>query len=119
MSTFTEVQHQELIHECMEWEMALNAWKDKISDLRNELYVFAAGKVDSEIRIGIEHFHNQLHIQQINIHDLLHELNTHMDEANEHPEFKLREPHNDLKEKFQALLKSLESLESEFSTFTK
>jgi len=46
MSTFTEVQHQELIHECMEWEMALNAWKDKISDLRNELYVFAAGKVD-------------------------------------------------------------------------
>lgn len=119
MSTFTEVQHQELMHECMEWELGLNAWKEKLNELRDELYAFAAGKVDSETKIGIEHFHNQFHIQQINIHDLIHEISTLIKQANEHPEFRFKDEHHELKNKFNALIKSLQGIEAEFKSFTK
>jgi hypothetical protein len=119
MSTFTEVQHQELMHECMEYEMGLNEWKEKISELRDELYAFAAGKVNTEIKIGIEHFHNQFHIQQINIHDLIHEINSLINQANEHPEFRFKDQHHEIKTKFDSLIKSLRDIESEFKSFTK
>ena len=66
---------------------------------------------------GIEHFHNQFHIQLINLHDLKHEIKHHIFEAEKHPNFGHRIPHHYLKDKLDILFNFLEKLETDFHHF--
>ncbi len=113
----TEAQHRSLIDECNKWYDQLAAYRQKINNLKNELYYFAPGKTDHEVLLGIEHFHNQFHIQLINIHDLKHEIRHHVQEAERHPNFGHRIPHHYIKDKLDLLLADLDKLEKEFHTF--
>lgn len=113
----TEAQHQTLIGECKEWYDELASYRQKINGLKNELYYFAPGKTDQETRLGIEHFHNQFHIQLINIHDLKHEIKQHIRDADQHPGFGHRIPHHFIKEKVDLLLNDLDKLEEDFHNF--
>jgi hypothetical protein len=113
----TEVQHHTLIGECKEWYDELASYRQKINGLKNELYYFAPGKTDQETRLGIEHFHNQFHIQLINIHDLKHEIKQHIRDADHHPGFGHRIPHHFIKEKVDMLLNDLNTLEDDFHNF--
>lgn len=113
----TETQHQTLIGECKEWYDHLVSYREKINNLKNELYYFAPGKTDEETRLGIEHFHNQFHIQLINIHDLKHEIKHHIKDANHHPAFGHRIPHHFIKEKVDMLIADLDKLEADFHNF--
>jgi hypothetical protein len=113
----TETQHRSLVDECNKWHDTLKAYRKKLQDLKTELYYFAPGKTDHDILLGIEHFHNQFHIQLINIHDLKHEIRYHVNEAERHPNFGHRIPHHYIKEKLDLLLADLDQLENDFHKF--
>lgn len=116
---YTETQHRTLLDECTQWLGILAAYRTRVNDLKNELYYFAPGKTDHDALVGIEHFHNQFHIQLINIHDLKHEIRYHVSEAKKHPTFGHRIPHHYIKEKFDMLIADLENLGNEFHAFIK
>jgi hypothetical protein len=113
----TAEQHLALIEECKIWHQTLAKTKQMINELKNELYLFAPGKTEHKTLEGIEHFHNQFHIQLINIHDLKHEIKHHVTEAERHPNFGHRIPHHYLKEKLDTLLGFIENLKTEFHQF--
>jgi hypothetical protein len=114
---FTETQHRTLLDECKLWLDELASYRGKINQLKTELYYFAPGKNDKDVMVGIEHFHNQFHIQLINIHDLKHEIRFHVNEAERHPTFGHRIPHHYIKEKLDMLLSDLDKLGDEFHAF--
>ena len=115
----TETQHKSMIDECKSWHSTLVSYREKIHNLKNELYYFAPGKTDHEVLTGIEHFHNQFHIQLINIHDLKHEIKHHVHEAQKHPNFGYRIPHHYIKDKLDLLIADLDILEADFHQFVK
>ena len=114
---FTEVQHKSLIDEANDWYNQLSGYRQKIYDLKNELYYFAPGKMDVDVRKGIEHFHNVFHIQLINVHDLKHEIRAYIHETDRHPTFGHNVSHRRLKEKLDMQLHDLDQLEDEFHRF--
>jgi hypothetical protein len=116
---FTEAQHQNIVEECQQWHDVLVTYRSKIHGLKNELYYFAPGKTDHDVSMGIEHFHNQFHIQLINIHNLKHEIKFHLREENRHPTFGHRIPHHHLKGKLDLLISDLDRLDYEFHSFVK
>ena len=113
----TETQHIAMIDECKNWHAVLVSYREKINNLKTELYCFAPGKTDHDVLAGIEHFHNQFHIQLINIHDLKHEIKHHLFEAQRHPNFGHRIPHHYIKDKLDMLISDLDKLEQEFHYF--
>ena len=113
----TVEQHHLLLDECKQWVTNLKEYKHDIAILRSELYIFAPGKTDHETLKQIEHYHNQFHIQSINIHDLKHEIKHHIQEAEHHPNFGHRIPHHNMKEKYDLLVKNLNNLKEEFHSF--
>ena len=114
---FTEVEHKSLISESNEWRHLLADYRQKIYDLKNELYYFAPGKVDADVRTGIEHYHNVFHIQLINIHDLKHEIRNYILETEKHPTFSHHVAHRRLKDKLDMLLHDLDKLAEDFHRF--
>lgn len=116
---FTETQQRTLVDECHKWHSELVAYREKINRLKSELYYFAPGKTEHDVLLGIEHFHNQFHIQLINIHDLKHEIKHHLSEAERHPTFGHRIPHHHMKEKLETLETDINKLEEEFHSFIK
>ena len=113
----TETQYKTMIEECKAWHDVLVTYREKINKLKTELYFFAPGKTDHEVLAGIEHFHNQFHIQLINIHDLKHEIRHHVHEAERHPNFGHRIPHHYIKDKLDMLISDLDNLERDFHQF--
>jgi len=115
----TETQQRSIVDECHQWHDVLVSYREKIHQLKNELYYFAPGKTDHDVAMGIEHFHNQFHIQLINVHNLKHEIKYHLKEAERHPTFGHRIPHHNIKEKYDMLINDLDRLEDEFHSFVK
>lgn len=115
----TEAQQIPLIEECKEWHKVLVSYREKINNLKTELYRFAPGKTDHDVLVAIEHFHSQFHIQLINIHDLKHQIRHHVSEAEHYPNIGHRIPHHYLKDKFDLLITDLNNLEEEFHQFIK
>ncbi len=115
----TEAQHRAIIEDCNKWYDILAAYREKLNHLKTELYFFAPGKTEQSQLMEIEHFHNQFHIQLINIHDLKHEIRHHVIEAERHPNFGHRIPHHYIKEKLDMLLTDLDKLENDFHNFIK
>ncbi len=115
----TAEQHRTLIDECQKWYEILANYREKLNKLKTELYFFAPGKTDHDVLAEIEHYHNQFHIQLINIHDLKHEIRHHIQEAERHPNFGHRIPHHHLKEKLDMLVADLEKLDQDFHQFIK
>ncbi|MCG9900778.1 MAG: hypothetical protein MUF12_00365 [Sediminibacterium sp.] len=113
----TEAQHQAILQECQDWYKTLVQYKEKIQHLKNELYLFAPGITDHDTLVEVEHYHNQFHIQLINLHDVKHEIRHHVVEAERHPNFGHRIPHHQIKEKLDFLLKDLDQLENNFHNF--
>lgn len=116
---FTETQHRALLEECNQWYSILASYREKINQFKNELYYFAPGKENHDTLLGIEHFHNQFHIQLINIHDMKHGIKKYIYETEQHPLFPHRIPHHYMKEKLDALINDLDKLAYEFHAFIK
>ncbi|MBL7754773.1 MAG: hypothetical protein JNM44_09865 [Chitinophagaceae bacterium] len=114
---FTEVQQKNLLTEGQQWYDQLVALRDKLNLFKTELYQFAPGKTDKDVLMGIEHFHNQFHIQLINVHDFKHELRHHIQELEHLAVANHNTTHLKFKHNLDALLKDLQELEVDFHRF--
>ncbi|MBK7761973.1 MAG: hypothetical protein IPI46_01200 [Bacteroidetes bacterium] len=114
---YTPEKHQTLLQECQQWHDELDACTARIHVMKNELYQFAPGKTDHDVMMGIEHFHNQFHIQLINVHDLSHKIKYHLREAKQHPELGPRVEHHRIKDDLDLLLGDCKTLDEEFHAF--
>ena len=110
----TASQNKTIVEECNHWQQQLALYREKVNNLKKALYLFAPGKTDNTILTEIEHFHNQFHIQLINIHDLKHEIRNHLHETEKYPNIGHRIPHHYVKEKVDLQLAALDKLEQEF-----
>ncbi len=110
-------KHESLLSECKTWLQNLKAHKEKIHELRNDLYKVAAGKTDVEFLKEVEHYHSQFHIQQINIHDLKHQIKHHIAEAQRHPNFGHKIPHHHLENQYTFLINNIDQLAKDFHLF--
>lgn len=113
----TDSQNKSIIEECRNWQQQLALYREKINKFKTALYLFAPGKTDNAVLTEIEHFHNQFHIQLINIHDLKHEIRNHLHEAEKYPNIGHRIPHHYIKEKVYLQFAALDKLEQEFQHF--
>ena len=113
----TTTEHQTLLDECQQWRDQLRQYREDLNQLRNQLYSAAAGKTDKEFLTEVEHYHNQFHIQSINIHDLKHSIKHHISDANHHPNFGHKIPHVKLQSEFKTLTRNLDQLKHNFSNF--
>ena len=113
----TTTEHQALLAECQQWRDNLRQHREDLNQLRNQLYSAAAGKTDKEFLKEVEHYHNQFHIQSINIHDLKHSIKHHISDAQHHPNFGHKSPHHNLDLQYKALTNSLNHLKQDFQNF--
>ena len=105
------------IEECKQWYNTLSNYRERLNALKTELYAFAPGKTDKEVLLGIEHFHNQFHIQLINVHDLQHEMKPFIMGYEKHPDQPMDFPYEDLKGKLDFLVNDLDQLDKDFHKF--
>ena len=117
MKMVTETEHKALLAESEQWKEKLRAYRSVLNDLRDKLYTHAAGKADADFLKEVEHYHNQFHIQLINIHDLKHAIKHHVVEADHHPNFGHRIPHHNLELQFHQLIEDLDKLKNDFQNF--
>lgn len=110
-------KQEALLSECKTWLQNLRKKKEDINQLRNELYKAAPGKTDTDYLKEVEHYHNQFHIQQINIHDLKHQIKNHMSEAERHPNFGHKIPHHNLENQYVLLIRNIDQLATDFHLF--
>ncbi|CAN5627141.1 hypothetical protein BH10BAC3_BH10BAC3_29010 [soil metagenome] len=113
----TTTEHQTLLAECQQWRDQLRHYREELNQLRNQLYTAAAGKTDKEFLKEVEHYHNQFHIQSINIHDLKHSIKHHISEVQHHPNFGHKIPHHNLEIQLKAMTTSLDQLKQDFLNF--
>lgn len=113
----TVAEHQALLAECDQWRNQLRQAKEDINQLRSELYKAAAGKTDRDYLKEVEHYHNQFHIQLINVHDLKHAIKHHIADAEHHPNFGHKIPHHNLELQVKQLLEDIEHLKNDFHRF--
>lgn len=113
----TTTDHQALLTECSQWRENLRRYREDLTGLRNQLYMVAAGKTNPDYLKEVEHYHNQFHIQLINIHDLKHSIRHHIREAEHHPNFGHKIPHHNVELQYQSLTADLDRLKNNFKNF--
>ncbi|QGW28976.1 hypothetical protein [Phnomibacter ginsenosidimutans] len=113
----TVAEHQALLAECDQWRNQLRQAKENINHLRSELYTAAAGKTDHDYLKEVEHYHNQFHIQLINVHDVKHAIKHHVADAEHHPNFGHKIPHHNLELQVKQLLADIDQLTNDFHRF--
>lgn len=113
----TETQPQQLLVEARNWIDHLVPYVQNMNELKNVLYKWAAGKSDHDVLVQIEHFHNQFHIQLINLHDLKHSIRFHMKEVDLMPDADHTVKHQQLEEEYDFLINDLDRLKADFTAF--
>lgn len=66
-----------LSRECSDWRASLRSLREKINECKGQLQQLANQPLSKEQLTEVEHFHNQFHIQLINIHDLKQLIKAH------------------------------------------
>lgn len=117
-----ETDISQLSGECNTWRAALRNYREAFGQLKNQLQDVARDLHQQDLLKEVEHFHNQFHIQLINIHDLKQAVKTHEREVEiESAEGRLSDStyakHESINEEYQALERTLEELKNDFSGF--
>lgn len=110
--------------ECNSWREALRSSRDEINGLKEKLQQAAGHSLSKEQLKDVEHYHNQFHIQLINIHDLKQSIKSHdrkvsfEDASNKGQlsEATVAE-HEKLFDEYQSLENTLKELREEFGNF--
>ena len=110
-----ETQQQQLLEEAKRWISHLKTYIENINELKNKLYKWVPGKSDHNVLVQIERYHNQFHIQLINLHDLKHSIKLHIKELQLNPDS--TEEHQQLEEQYNFLTNDLDHLNSDFRAF--
>ena len=112
----------QISHECNNWRDSLRQHKQEINDLNAELQEVAAHLHSKNALPQVEHYHNQFHIQLINIHDLkqdikLHDRRLHSDGNEGQLNDQILADHESLHDQFQVLEHTIQELSSDFKNF--
>ena len=113
----TETQPQQLLDEAKKWVDHLVTYVEGINESKTKFYKWAAGKSNRDELMQIEHFHNQFHIQLINLHDLKHAIRHHMKEVKLGTDADHTAQHQQLEDQYNFLVNDLDNLKAEFTTF--
>ena len=107
-----------LVDEAAEWIGHLRTYIEDINELKNKLYKWAANKSDRDALVQIERYHNQFHIQLINLHDLKHSIKLYINECKLYPDADLSAKQQDLEEQYNFLINDLNHLQNNFTAFS-
>ncbi len=113
----TETQPQQLLDEAKKWIEHLVTYVASINELKNKFYKWAAGKSGHDVLVQIEHFHNQFHIQLINLHDLKHSIKGHMQVVKLYADADHSSQHQQLEDQYNFLVNDLDHLQTDFIAF--
>ena len=118
------VETSQLIAECENWRDALRQHREELTRERKDLEEICSHSLSKTQCQEVEHLHNQLHIQLINVHDLKQAIKSHartIDYEMNVFNGQLREEtlhlHEILFEQFQSLDMTLQELQVEFNRF--
>ena len=117
MSKIQADAYMQILDEAKKWIDSLKTYVDNINELKNKFYKWAAGKSDYDVLVQIEQYHNQFHIQLINLHDLKHSIRLYMNECKLHPDADHTAKHQDLEEQYNFLINDLDHLKNNFTAF--
>jgi hypothetical protein len=114
----------QLSRECNTWRDALRAFRDEFTQCKQKLQQLASRPLSKDELTEVEHYHNQFHIQLINIHDLKQAIKNHdrkvsfETEAHQgHLNDETLAGHENLYDQYQSLEHRLLDLREEFRSF--
>ena len=118
------VDISQLSGECNTWRDSLRSCRDDLNQLKKQLQQTAAQNLTRAQLHDVEHYHNQLHIQLINVHDLKQSIKSHdrrvqfetSANSGQLAEDTIAE-HERLFEEFQSLDSTIKNLREEFGDF--
>jgi site-specific recombinase XerD len=118
------VDISQLSGECNTWRDSLRSYREDLNQLKKQLQQTAAQNLSKDQLHDVEHYHNQFHIQLINVHDLKQSIKTHdrrvqfetTANSGQIAEDTIVE-HEKLFEEFQSLDSTIKNLREEFGDF--
>ena len=118
------VDISQLSGECNTWRDSLRSCRDDLNQLKKQLQQTAAQNLTRDQLHDVEHYHNQFHIQLINVHDLKQSIKAHdrrvqfetTANSGQIAEDTIAE-HERLFEEFQSLDSTIKNLREEFGEF--
>jgi len=118
------VDISQLSGECNTWRDSLRCCRDDLNQLKKQLQQTAAQNLTRDQLHDVEHYHNQFHIQLINVHDLKQSIKSHdrrvqfetSANSGQLAEDTIAE-HERLFEEFQSLDSTIKNLREEFGDF--
>lgn len=118
------VDISQLSGECSTWRDSLRSCREDLNHLKKQLQETASHKLSKEQMHDVEHYHNQFHIQLINVHDLKQSIKAHdrrvqfetAANAGQLTEETIAE-HERLFDEFQSLDSTVKNLREEFGDF--
>jgi chromosome segregation ATPase len=114
----------QLSRECNNWRDALRNYRDEFNNCKHQLQKLAGRPLSKDDLTEVEHYHNQFHIQLINIHDLKQAVKNHdrkvqfetsANNGSLHEE--TLADHENLFDQYQHLEHTLQDLRDEFGNF--
>lgn len=114
----------QLSGECSRWRETLRNFREEFNQSKHRLQELAGHSLNKEDLHQVEHYHNQFHIQLINIHDLKQAIKQHDRKVN----FEITSgdgqvtdetlaDHENLYDQYQHLEDTLQELRQEFNHF--
>ena len=118
------VDISQLSGECNTWRDSLRSCREDLNQLKKQLQQTAAQNLSKDQLHDVEHYHNQFHIQLINVHDLKQSIKAHdrrvqfetTANSGQIAEDTIAE-HERLFEEFQSLDSTIKNLREEFGDF--
>ena len=118
------VDISQLSGECNTWRDSLRSCRDDLNNFKKQLQQTASRNLSRDQLHDVEHYHNQFHIQLINVHDLKQSIKAHdrrvqfetTANSGQISEDTIAE-HERLFEEFQSLDSTIKNLREEFNDF--
>ena len=118
------VDISQLSGECSTWRDSLRSCREDLNQLKKQLQQTAAQNLSKDQLHDVEHYHNQFHIQLINVHDLKQSIKSHdrrvqfetSANSGQIAEDTIAE-HERLFDEFQSLDSTIKNLREEFGDF--
>ena len=118
------VDISQLSGECNTWRESLRSYREDLNNLKKQLQHTAGQNLSKDQLHDVERYHNQFHIQLINVHDLKQSIKAHdrrvqfetAANSGQLTEDTIAE-HEKLFEEYQSLDNTIKNLRDEFGYF--
>ena len=108
----------QLSAECSEWRQILRNYRDEFQEDKKLLQDLCKQDLPKDQMQNVEHYHNQFHIQLINIHDLKQAIKAHEQKIQEDKNSDdLYMQHEQLLDEFINQTNTLQELRADFKSF--